>query len=103
MCIRDIFKIENAITFDIFKDKGQDRCLEEWVLPLEYGLKELNKIEIDYLSVKKLKHGLPIECQKSDTPEEANAWASFNNKAIAIINCRDGILHPSKVFLNNDY
>ena len=97
------FKIENAITFDIFKNKGQDRCLEEWVLPLEYGLKELNKIEIDYLSVKKLKQGLPIERQKSDAPKEANAWASFNNKAIAIINCRDGILHPSKVFLNNDY
>ena len=78
-------------------------CLEKLVLPLEHGLKELTQIKIDHLCVKKLKNGLPVECQKSHISEEANAWASFNNKAIAIVNCRDGILHPSKVFLNNDH
>ena len=97
------FKVEDAITFNIFQKKGQDVCLEKLVLPLEHGLKELSQIKIDHLCVKKLKHGLPVECQKSHISEEANAWASFNNKAIAIVNCRDGILHPSKVFLNNDY
>jgi len=97
------FKLENSIPFNLFVDLGQNECLIEKVLPLEYGLKELNKIEIDKPNVTKLKHGLPIESQKKSRLETCSAWASFDNKAIAIVNLRKGILHPSKVFLNNDY
>jgi tRNA pseudouridine55 synthase len=91
------FRAENGISVEEIEALAQTPALDARLLPLELALAHLPELPATEQGAARLSHGNPGEVTRS-TDWGAEAWASWQGRAIAVGTCQGGMLHPTRVF-----
>ncbi|MEO1918193.1 MAG: tRNA pseudouridine(55) synthase TruB [Paracoccaceae bacterium] len=93
------FEVSDGISFEILNEMAKDRKLDEFLLPLEAGLHDLNELHCTPEGAAKLRNGNPGMVIASDVEYGEECWASLNGTPVAIGVYKAGELHPNRVFV----
>jgi tRNA pseudouridine55 synthase len=92
------FDAEDGISLDEVERLARTPELDARLLPLETGLQDLPELRATAEGAARLRNGNPGRVIASNLDYGDEAWASFDNKAVAVGNYRAGELHPARVF-----
>ena len=93
------FEIEDSIPFEKLDEMAKDPALDEFLLPLEAGLNDLDELPCTAEGAAKLRNGNPGMVLASDVEYGEECWASLDGVPVAIGIYKAGELHPSRVFV----
>lgn len=93
------FEIEDSIPFARLDELAKDRALDDFLLPLEAGLNDLEELPCTPEGAARLRNGNPGLVLAADVEYGEECWASFNGVPVAIGVYKAGELHPSRVFV----
>ncbi len=93
------FEIEDSIPFARLDELARDRALDDFLLPLEAGLNDLEELPCTPEGAARLRNGNPGLVLAADVEYGEECWASFNGVPVAIGVYKAGELHPSRVFV----
>ncbi len=96
------FEIEDSIPFAKLDELAKDRALDEFLLPLEAGLNDLEELPCTPEGAAKLRNGNPGMVLAADVEYGEECWASFEGQPVAIGVYKAGELHPNRVFVLGD-
>ncbi len=91
------FRAEEGITLDAVQALARTDALDARLLPLEVALAGLPELPATPAGAVRLRHGNPGEVTQG-LDFDAEAWASFEGRAVAVGRYRGGCLHPARVF-----
>ncbi len=91
------FRAEDGLTLAEVEALARTPALDDRLLPLEVALAGLPELPATPLGAVRLRHGNPGEVTRG-LEFDAEAWASFEGRAVAVGQYRGGCLHPSRVF-----
>ncbi|MFA5539999.1 MAG: tRNA pseudouridine(55) synthase TruB [Gemmobacter sp.] len=92
------FDAEDGISPDDLDRLAADGTLEAHLRPLEEGLADLPELPCTPEGAARLRNGNPGMVLASDVDYGAEAWASYQGRAVAVGIYKAGELHPSRVF-----
>jgi tRNA pseudouridine55 synthase len=92
------FGLEEAVTLETLDGLAPPET-DTLLVPLEAALADLPEARVSGLAAQKLRNGNPGEVIATTAEFGDDAWASFENRAVAIGTYRAGLLHPSRVIL----
>lgn len=87
-----------GVTIETIEKLAKTGELDEFLRPLEVGLRELPELPCTLEGATKLRHGNPGMVLSSDAEYGDEAWGSFEGKAVAVGIYKAGELHPTRVF-----
>ena len=93
------FEIEDSIPFEKLDEMAKDRALDEFLLPLEAGLNDLEELHCTPGGAARLRNGNPGMVIASDVEYGEECWASLDGVPVAIGVYKAGELHPNRVFV----
>ncbi len=93
------FEIEDSIPFEKLGEMAKDRALDEFLLPLEAGLNDLEELHCTPEGAARLRNGNPGMVIASDVEYGEECWASLDGVPVAIGVYKAGELHPNRVFV----
>ncbi len=93
------FEIEDSIPFEKLDEMAKDRALDEFLLPLEAGLNDLEELHCTPEGAARLRNGNPGMVIASDVEYGEECWASLDGVPVAIGVYKAGELHPNRVFV----
>ena len=93
------FDATDGITLDRVQELARTPDLDEFILPLELGLVDLEKVSCPVSSLVKLRNGNAATVIASGLEYDQEVWTSYEGQAVAVGNYRGGELHPSRVFV----
>ncbi len=93
------FEVSDGISFETLDELAKDRKLDDFLLPLEAGLHDLNELTCTPEGAAKLRNGNPGMVIASDVEYGEECWASLDGEPIAIGVYKSGELHPKRVFV----
>ncbi len=93
------FEIEDSIPFAKLDELAKDRALDEFLLPLEAGLNDLEELVCTPEGAAKLRNGNPGMVIAADVEYGEECWASIDGVPVAIGVYKAGELHPNRVFV----
>ena len=96
------FEIEDSIPFEKLDELAKDRALDEFLLPLEAGLNDLEELSCTPEGAAKLRNGNPGMVRAADAEYGEECWASLDGVPVAIGVYKAGELHPNRVFVLGD-
>lgn len=91
------FRAEDGIALPEVEALAHTPALDARLLPLETALAGLPELPATPLGAVRLRHGNPGEVTRG-ADLDAEAWASFEGRAVAVGHYRAGCLHPTRVF-----
>lgn len=92
------FEVTDAISLERLEALAKTPALDTLLLPVEVGLGELPELKATAEGAARLRNGNPGMVVASDVDYGAEAWASFQGRAVAVGVYRSGELHPTRVF-----
>lgn len=92
------FEIVDCVTLDAIEKLAKSPDLDEFLLPLEVGLRDLPELVCSAEGAAKLRHGNPGRVLTSSVEYGDEAWASLDGQAVAVGVYKSGELFPSRVF-----
>ncbi len=92
------FSVRDAVTMDTVEAGAGTEALDALLKPLEIALADLPELPATAEGAVRLRHGNPGEVTRG-AEYGAEAWASFEGRAIAVGEYRAGSLHPARVFV----
>jgi len=93
------FEIEDSIPFAKLDELAKDRALDDFLLPLEAGLNDLEELSCTPEGAAKLRNGNPGMVMASGVEYGEECWGSLDGQPVAIGVYKAGELHPSRVFV----
>jgi len=96
------FEIADSMPFAKLDELAKDRALDEFLLPLEAGLNDLEELPCTPEGAAKLRNGNPGMVLAADVDYGEECWASINGQPVAIGVYKAGELHPNRVFVLGD-
>ncbi len=96
------FEIADSIPFAKLDELAKDRALDEFLLPLEAGLNDLEELPCTPEGAAKLRNGNPGLVLAADVEYGEECWASIDGTPVAIGVYKAGELHPNRVFVLGD-
>ena len=93
------FEIADSIPFAKLDELAKDRTLDDFLLPLEAGLNDLEELSCTVEGAARLRNGNPGMVVASDVEYGEECWASFEGRPVAIGVYKAGELHPNRVFV----
>lgn len=96
------FEIADSIPFAKLDELAKDRALDEFLLPLEAGLHDLEQLSCTPEGAAKLRNGNPGMVLASNVEYGEECWASIDGQPVAIGVYKAGKLHPNRVFVLGD-
>jgi len=91
------FDISEAIAFDLLDELAGDPALDEHLLPVAAGLRDLPELPCTEAAAAKMRNGNPGEVLSASVEYGEEAWASCRGQPVAIGIYRAGMLHPRRV------
>ncbi|MEI4473467.1 tRNA pseudouridine(55) synthase TruB [Frigidibacter sp. MR17.24] len=91
------FAAEAGLGLAELEDLSGDPALDARLLPLEVALEDLPELRCTPEGAARLRHGNPGQVLGT-ADYGAEAWASFEGRAVAVGRYRGGELHPARVF-----
>jgi len=92
------FEAADGASLEEIERLARTPAIEELLLPLETGLADLPELPATAEGAARLRNGNPGMVIASDVDYGAEAWASWQGRAVAVGVYRAGELHPSRVF-----
>ncbi len=92
------FEAVDGASLEEIERLARTPAIEELLLPLETGLADLPELPATAEGAARLRNGNPGMVIASDVDYGAEAWASWQGRAVAVGVYRAGELHPSRVF-----
>lgn len=92
------FNLDQAVGWDILETEARTPALDDRLLPLEAGLRDLPEMRVPELALTRLRNGNPANVIGSAEFGET-VWASHDGVAIAVGHWQGGQLHPARVFV----
>jgi tRNA pseudouridine55 synthase len=92
-----IFSLDDTILLENLKNVVYKGCEDSIILPVETFLCDITVIALTEGESLKLKSGQAIESRENISFEKVAA-ACFENKLIALVEYKDGMLYPTRVF-----
>jgi len=93
------FEVSDGISFETLDKMAKDRALDEFLLPLQAGLHDLQELHCTPEGAAKLRNGNPGMVIASDVEYGEECWASYDGVPVAIGVYKSGELHPNRVFV----
>jgi tRNA pseudouridine55 synthase len=93
------FRAENGVGFGRIEELAGTPELDSHLLPLEAALEGLPEVMLSASGVVRVRNGNPGEVVRSEAEFGDVAWASHGGKAVAVGTYMGGLLHPSRVFV----
>lgn len=93
------FEVSDGISFETLDKMAKDRALDEFLLPLQAGLHDLQELHCTPEGAAKLRNGNPGMVIASDVEYGEECWASYDGVPVAIGVYKAGELHPNRVFV----
>ncbi len=91
------FEVEDGVDWETIEAEARSPALAARLLPLEVGLAELPELPATAEGAARLRAGAP-GAVRTGTDYGAEAWASFEGRAVAVGRYMAGELHPGRVF-----
>jgi len=91
------FDMEHALEFETLDRLAKSPELDEYLLPLEFGLDDLPMVTCLDIHINRLRNGNPVPVIAGDVEFGESCWAAHEGQAIAIGEYRAGEFHPSRV------
>ncbi len=91
------FKAEDGIQLDAIDALARTPALDDHLLPLETGLKDLPEVRATAEGATRMRNGNPGMVVTSKCDYGDICWASFEGQAVAIGTFKAGELHPTRV------
>ncbi|MEI4488392.1 tRNA pseudouridine(55) synthase TruB [Frigidibacter sp. MR17.14] len=91
------FEAAAGLSLTELEDRFGDPTLDQALLPLEIALEDLPELKATAEGAARLRHGNPGQVL-GHADYGAEAWASFEGRAVAVGRYRGGELHPARVF-----
>ena len=95
------FDLSETLPFDELDAKAKSLELDAFLQPLEEGLSTLPEVRCSAEAAARLKNGNPAQVLSSDAEFGETAWASHQDRAIAVGTYKAGMLHPIRVFVGD--
>jgi len=93
------FTEDNAISLEEF-GQAEDDLRDEMLLPVAFGLNDIEEIRIDAAQAITIRLGSPVLLTGANAPIKIDlAWASFKGEAVAIGYVEKGQFKPKRVIL----
>ena len=92
------FEAADGASLEEIERLARTPAIEELLLPLETGLADLPELPATAEGAARLRNGNPGMVIASDVDYGAEAWASWQGRAVAVGVYKAGELHPSRVF-----
>lgn len=92
------FRAEEGIDLATLDRLARSPALDDFLKPVEEGLRDLPEVRCPDESVARLRNGNPALVLASDLAYGEECWASHGGKAVAVGSYRGGELHPTRVF-----
>jgi tRNA pseudouridine55 synthase len=92
------FDVADALTLEQVEAMARTPELDNFLAPLETGLRELPQVTASAEGATRLRNGNPGMVFSSDAEYGDECWASHEGRAVAVGVYRAGELHPSRVF-----
>lgn len=92
------FSVRDAVTMEMIEAGAGTDALDALLKPLEIALADLPELPATAEGAVRLRNGNPGEVTRG-AEYGAEAWASFEGRAIAVGEYRAGLLHPARVFV----
>jgi tRNA pseudouridine55 synthase len=93
------FQLGHSVTLDQIDQAARSPQIRDFLQPLEIGLVGLPECYVTAQSAAFLRHGNPAPVTGPNLTFDALAWASLDGAPIALGHVRQGMLHPSRVFV----
>ena len=93
------FDASQGISLETLDLLARSEALESWLKPLEIGLDGLPELLASPEGAARLRNGNPGRVL-TGAEYGAEAWASYQGRAVAVGQYRSGELHPSRVFVS---
>lgn len=92
------FTAQDGLSLEAIDRLAQDPELDTYLRPLEEGLIDLPMVTVTAEGAARLRNGNPGQVIASDVDYDAECWAAFEGRAVAVGRYRAGELHPARVF-----
>ncbi len=92
------FRASGGIDMATVERLARTEALDAWLLPLELALEGLPRVEATAEGAARLRNGTPGMVLGPVLDWGTEAWAAFDNRALAVGIWQAGVLHPGRVF-----
>jgi tRNA pseudouridine55 synthase len=92
------FTAQDGLSLEEIDRLAHDPELDTYLRPLEDGLIDLPMVTVTAEGAARLRNGNPGQVIASDVDYDAECWAAFQGRAVAVGRYRAGELHPARVF-----
>ena len=92
------FRASQGIDLATIERLARTEALDAHLLPLELALEGLPRVEATVEGAARLRNGTPGMVLGPILEWGTEAWAAFDNRALAVGMWQAGVLHPSRVF-----
>jgi tRNA pseudouridine55 synthase len=92
------FEVENGLSLETIDAKAKTTELDQFILPLETGLAEMDEVTCPETSVAAFRNGNPALVFGTGVEYGDQVWVSHGGQAIAVGQFKSGMVHPSRVF-----
>lgn len=92
------FTAQDGLSLEEIDRLAHDPELDTYLRPLEAGLIDLPMVTATAEGAARLRNGNPGQVIASDVDYNAECWAAFQGRAVAVGLYRAGELHPARVF-----
>ncbi len=92
------FTAQDGLSLEEIDRLAHDPELDRYLRPLEEGLIDLPMVTVTAEGAARLRNGNPGQVIASDVDYDAECWAAFEGRAVAVGRYRAGELHPARVF-----
>lgn len=93
------FAAQHGLSLDDIDRLAHSPELDTYLRPLEEGLIDLPRVTATAEGAARLRNGNPGQVIARDLDYDAECWAAFEGRAVAVGRYRAGELHPSRVFI----
>ncbi len=92
------FRASQGIDLATIERLARTEALDAYLLPLELALEGLPRVEATAEGAARLRNGTPGMVLGPVLDWGTEAWAAFDNRALAVGIWQAGVLHPGRVF-----
>ena len=92
------FRASEGIDMATIERLARTEALDAYLLPLELALQGLPRVEATAEGAARLRNGTPGMVLGPVTAWGTEAWAAYDNRALAVGVWQAGVLHPTRVF-----
>ncbi|MEO0358143.1 MAG: tRNA pseudouridine(55) synthase TruB, partial [Pseudomonadota bacterium] len=92
------FDVENAVTLDQIEPFAKSQDIDQFLTPIEDGLRGVTHGTTTADGAAKLRNGNPAICF-ADAEYGDELWVSFDGKCVALGQFKGGMIHPSRVLV----